>query len=828
MDTRARELIEKSRRHGWQTVNWPATNSDGEPSPFCVHADGAGRYRYERTTVHGLREIVLCDGATLRHVYPELGIGAERQMSPFHRSEILGLVPWLVPPADELALGADLRAIGPETVEIVPHGLAEFVEALRSSKMAASHPERRQDEGEKKGSTITYTLVHLVFSKAGRLAERRLIEMPTRKTLLKICYDPDGTARWLGSDGKDLGHYKLEVADVDPPELVPDKSEFVMLPMPRRSEVHVWKTLPPRSEPSDEKSADKGEYDDLSENNALALVAANLHRDFVKLHRIIDQRFFQQGDHRIGLYTLLLATLPRREYHLLYDFDVLKLLEGRRDGAPRITERKGVADAHHPNPPVDDPDSSPLERYIAWQLSKAEGHKVEPLRFKEGPEGFVQQLAMFQYLYAAIRERTVDAVREDERDSLERPSFQDDLVFIRNCKSPAFAFLLLHEATRNNGIRYAPLGAIATAYDRLEQRGYLSYALGYERACTLHRIGRQREARQAFEKLYRRAIERGGLPPVDARFVRAFKKSDATERRWEHLVKETGKTLAAERRYAQTFLLMSQCRQLGEDSLSRELLSQTLAAVDEADRFAVTLMAVAHLSGTGEHKRADSMLQPLLENETYNDLPELWQLAAEVANRRGMLARSLAGEDTSLDLRLSKLTDKVDVTQVRRSHSKLLERYEELAYAVATLDEHPSAELVGRVVRIADRWRSLDDEATGACQAAARVLQAVGEEELAWDYLTTPLALKPNEAVAWRSLAETLGKEQQYELADRAYAAAFEAERTNAELLCDRIELLDEAGRRDEARTLLKQLAEGDWQPRFQHLQKKAAERISQ
>jgi len=104
----------------------------------------------------------------------------------------------------------------------------------------------------------------------------------------------------------------------------------------------------------------------------------------------------------------------------------------------------------------------------------------------------------------------------------------------------------------------------------------------------------------------------------------------------------------------------------------------------------------------------------------------------------------------------------------------------------------------------------------------------LGEEALAWDYLTTPLALKPNEAAPWRSLAETLGSEQEYELADRAYAAAFEAEPTNADLLWDHIQLLQEAGRRQEADKLLKQLAEDNWQPRFQHLQKRAAELISQ
>ena len=38
--------------------------------------DATGRYRYERTLSSGLRERVLCDGTTLWHAYPDLGLSA--------------------------------------------------------------------------------------------------------------------------------------------------------------------------------------------------------------------------------------------------------------------------------------------------------------------------------------------------------------------------------------------------------------------------------------------------------------------------------------------------------------------------------------------------------------------------------------------------------------------------------------------------------------------------------------------------------------------------------------------------------------------------------
>src|SRR5262249_18289595 len=93
---------------------------------------------------------------------------------------------------------------------------------------------------------------------------------------------------------------------------------------------------------------------------------------------------------------------------------------------------------------------------------------------------------------------------------------------------------------------------------------------------------------------------------------------------------------------------------------------------------------------------------------------------------------------------------------------------------------------------------------------------------LGWDYLTTPVALRPHEADPWAGLAQSLAQQGDLELADRAYAAAFAAEPTNAQLLWDRAEGLRQAGRHVEAGRLFRQLAEGRWQPRFQGLQAQA------
>ena len=51
---------------------------------------------------------------------------------------------------------------------------------------------------------------------------------------------------------------------------------------------------------------------------------------------------------------------------------------------------------------------------------------------------------------------------------------------------------------------------------------------------------------------------------------------------------------------------------------------------------------------------------------------------------------------------------------------------------------------------------------------------------------------------------------------------AVEAEPTDAQLLWDRAQNLQQAGRKSEANTVLRKIADGDWQPRFSWLKSQA------
>src|SRR4029077_13722610 len=98
---------------------------------------------------------------------------------------------------------------------------------------------------------------------------------------------------------------------------------------------------------------------------------------------------------------------------------------------------------------------------------------------------------------------------------------------------------------------------------------------------------------------------------------------------------------------------------------------------------------------------------------------------------------------------------------------------------------------------------------------AAWILQRLGERELGWDYLTTPVALKPSEAEPWLGMAANLSRKGDLGLAERAFKAASEAEPTNAQILWDRAQNQRRAKNEDAAQDLFRKIAEGTWQPRF-------------
>jgi Tfp pilus assembly protein PilF len=768
IDHAARKLIDRARAAGWQVITFAGV--DGKKD-LQFYVNGQGQFAYERTLESGLVELVTCDGSMLLHRYPDLGLAARRTVSRFHRAELAELVPWLLPPVEDLARGMDLVCVAENVAALRPCGAAGWKDA--------------------DGKPVPYFETRLVFGADCRLVERQVVTMPGAKCVTRETYAAGGQVKLVAVDGDKLLHeQKFTTAAAKAPDLKPSTRGLVVVPLPLRTREHLLEKQKVES------------YAKMDAELAIRLIAANGQEHAAQSIQIFAERFHSQGDRRIGFYTLLAG---------YGNLDV--------SGGYKWNNANGIMDvaAEHPN--------NPLALYLAYHFELLRSSKPTALGDIGGPRGgFIQQMARFRELW--LSDATTDKAKDD--DLARRAAWRKKaLAFVKESWSPVFAWAILDVLQRNTPVGKDNL-ELAELYLSVGKALGLDYVARYEHARGLLRGDALTKAREQFLALYRDTLKDGALPVIDDSFRIALGGPE-DKRAWSDLVRKTTADLLHKKDSGAALLLAWQLQQLGDQELADEVLSATLANPgSRVQRWEVSLSAIEFLLTSKQLARADAVLRQLLEDPACAESAPLWRLAASLATRRGQTGRMVQCLEKAMDLEYRELPEVVDLAQIRSEYGALLGHYQELAKALTLLEAEIPKEFIAKVVRAADRWRALDNDPSAVCTQAAQILRIIGARDLAWDYLTTPIALRPNEAAPWVTLAQAMREEGEFDLADRAYAMAFASESTNAQILWDRAQNLRDAGKLAQAREVYRQLADGRWQDRFQHLQGQARALVNQ
>ncbi len=737
IDPAARRLIDKARASGWRQLTVDAI---GRQPAFDVYFNGEGHFAIDRLLECGLREQVICDGKILWHIYPEIGLGAKRAVSRFHREDLLAIVPWLVASAEDLAQGCDVRLVENGVVGILPQGA-----------------DKARDED---GKPRQYLQLNLVFDADGRLAERQVMVMPEKKTIARWRYGDDGAITVVDpANHKTVEQLKLKVSEARAPNLNPALKDIVVVPMPLRSPAYLESKL----------SGEMADYDEDLAISRLASACATLDPVYGEILHLT--RFHNKGDNRIGLAVLLASA-------------------GSKTIWPQNSPR------------------TPLAIYLTSRFEKGEISNIG------GPlEGFTQRLNRFRAVW-------------NEADARKRLQTLQGIV-----KSPAplavFDWALVARMCR------AGVSADATLQDALIDASKvfkddpgLSYAARFEVAHAIFKSGNTTAGRELYRELYLDSLGTRILPPIDKGFRDALAAPGDKGPTYADLMRQAATMLVKHDHRSELFGLAWQNAALGDLGMANEILAKAVAVCEPtAERDLARLAALQLYRQTGQAVEADRMLQLLLAQEPYKSDPALWRVAAEMAAQRKQSARVALCMEQTLELSFRNLPPVVNLQAIRNDYTTLLTYYQQMADAFALLEKEPTRDFMAKVIRAADRWRSLEPDPTQPCQMAAKILQTVGATELAWDYLTTPIGMKPNEAKPWWDLAKALAADGSLTLADRAFAQAFEAEPTNAQILWERAASLEQAGRRAEARSVYQKLAEGQWQERFRWMQNEAKQK---
>jgi tetratricopeptide (TPR) repeat protein len=765
IDPAARALMTQAGKVGWQTVTVPV---GGNHKVYRIIFDGQGRYSYERRLAAGLRERVVCDGKSLWHLYPELGLGARRAVNRFHRAEFARVVPWAVPPAEDLARGADLKCVGPRTVAIIPH----------------------PGQAARNGRPVVCQHIHLTFAADGHLLERRVIQMPSGKVLQCDTWEGKCIIRRAGAAASQKrAERKLVLGRATAPNLRPDVRQLVVVPMPLRTRDHILRLPATRW---------RGSYKTIDGNAAIALIAADsLTGNVADACRVFNQRFHQQDDWRLGFYTLLLAV-------------------------PKICHRPNEldGDAEMPADVADAYPEQPLAFYLYYHAVTGWQLEIDTFHFWGGAGEFIPYLARLRNLLTVWDHGTAQDGNSDEA----RAERERVLAVLANCPSPFLTWLLLDAVQRNyHGSDAVFFLRLADVYQRLQKVPGLAYAARYERARLVARAGHGALGRKLWRDLFGKTLKAGAIPRIDSAFYESFHRQGEMDDEWAHLMGDAAAVLIAARRRPAIIGLAWQCHDLGDERLANRLVARALAGISSHERKAISLAASLYLGYTQQYARAEALLQPLLNDKQLAGRSPLWRLAASLAAKQNRLARAADCLEKALEIEYRHLPQEINLLEVRLDYGTLLDQYRQLADAYTLLGKDVPADFLGRVIRATDRWRSLDPDRAMACRAAAQICRAVGASELAWDYYITPLAVLPSEITPWAALAAELeDKYDDFDLADRAYVQACEAEPTNPAILLARGILLDRAGKIEHARRIFRQIAEGKWDAEYEPGQKQA------
>jgi len=531
-----------------------------------------------------------------------------------------------------------------------------------------------------------------------------------------------------------------------------------------------------------------------SEEDAMAMISSVLDDKALDLMDIIVRRFMARGDRRIGFYTLL--------------------LDGGSFWNPDRIWSNGQ-DRLMLNPAKEYPDSA-LAQYLYSNLKLlARDHQQQDLHPDKVDHSFFKKISGLRYL--ATHYVRMSHEREPDR----KTAYQVACDYLTHCDDLATAWLVVALVpTDERDVAFHQI--LAQVLARLGGDPAMRDVVRSQEAQRFFKQNKFDEARRVFIEIFNDRIDRSVAPMLGENLRQAFTRDAAGRKIWNQLWKDGVARLIKKGMGRNVVELAWLNFQLGDSALADTLLSQLLTGPSATEDKADLILAVQYYLHTDQDAEANQLVQSLIQDDRYKHIAFLWRLAAVAAQRRNELTRSVKYQHHSLDIQMANLPDRIDLEVVRREFGQLLRRYELLATAWRLVGTPASDQFAGNVMRAADQWRALDYGNKEAYDLTASVLMKVNETELAWGYLTTVLADYPNDALSWLDLAQMLRDREQYELADRAYATAFEITPTNARALWNRAHLLQKMGRTKQARELFRKIAEGKWTPQFEWLQTRA------
>lgn len=791
VDVEARKLIDKARSIGWQSIQF-VSKKEKDLAKTLV-ADGAGRFVLHREVGEGLKETTIHDGTTMWHLYPEIALGAQRKTSRFHQPAIQSLIPWYVPAADDLSVGADLKVIGPRTIRITP----KQVDSLPQGNTV---PSVKTDKPADKAA-VRRLAIELVFAESGELNESRVVDLASKKVLRKLTISTDGTVRLYDVDNQLISERQYLRKPVEAPGLVPDTTNLVVLPLPYRSSGGVQVTVPVNLQ------TNAPDFAALSDDDALKLLGTYFAEGRgEELATLIDQRYTARGDHRIGFAVLMASVAPNK---------------------PLVTNLT----KQHPDSAL----ASFVEQFARLVL---EGSIDRTISINNHASPFLKQLSGINNHLSiwvtdngASRDRSIEDVENNLASTLQ---------FARECRTLESASYLINAVKaslkRTERLDAKAARKLADTVAAIGRHHDFPEFGRHDRINWLMLIGHERAIAQATELLeqeFADAIDAGDPLPLEADTHEAFVKHFKTPtnqpcEQWGSLVLEAAHTLQEEGRRIELIAVARRCLGLNESSLAAAVFRLAIEDQDLATKPELNIFALQYAKEANDWKLAEECVQRALADRDLAKGSKLWRGAAEIARQREKFVEWIEFLDKAYQIEFADLPKTVNLEAFRQDYGKLFEQFELRTAQLMDAGSQEKLAFAMILQKAATRWREIDVNDTDVCFRTARMLSKLGLPTAAWNYWTTPLAETPDQSSAWQVFASAMVSEERFMAADRAWSTAFECEPTNPELLIQHAQFLRTIKHESRARELLQKVVNETWQPRFETTKQRAQELLSE
>ncbi|NVB41201.1 VWA domain-containing protein [Pseudenhygromyxa sp. WMMC2535] len=339
-----------------------------------------------------------------------------------------------------------------------------------------------------------------------------------------------------------------------------------------------------------------------------------------------------------------------------------------------------------------------------------------------------------------------------------------------------------------------------------DQRGPWTQIALNEAALCAYQWGQNEQATEIFERALDEAERDGELPVIGwhLRYALVATKGEAGwQLTWtklrERVTKSGDPELILAMLAATTAMGMNDEAQRILDHLDPKSLPPELA-----------LHTFDALLSQGHVAEAQDMLEGVAARLPED--PEVRLRVYVLAERQGRLADATVALDGALTTLLE--DGALSLAQLRWGFATLFELHARQARSMANDADSRSAALRAALA-VGDRWRAEDPDYAEIDRLCAELSWAVDHDDEAWRYLGSSLDRHPADGPTMAWVADVLERNGELERADSVWTRAIAVEPTDPMHRLRRAQNLLATDHEDHARALLREIVDGDWQPRF-------------